>query len=127
MFLSKQAEEFPAQYDRSMWSLATRLTTRFATLARMCLSTIYAPWSGHGKQIAPIGELRAARYTSVDHIRIAKMDGTANEGRDIRIDKNYFPIFLLHDQGWHLSFIRLPRLRAYLKSQNQVVMRRNMV
>lgn len=51
---------------------------------------IYAPYSGHCKQLAPIWEKLAERYADVDDIRIAKMDATKNQARNLKF--NEFPM-----------------------------------
>lgn len=47
------------------------------------LLEIYAPWCGHCKQLAPVYEKLAKRFSKVDSVVIAKMDGTENEHPDV--------------------------------------------
>ncbi|PFH32353.1 protein disulfide isomerase [Besnoitia besnoiti] len=43
------------------------------------LLEIYAPWCGYCKSFEPIYKEFAEKYKDVDHLVVAKMDGTANE------------------------------------------------
>jgi len=47
---------------------------------------IYDPRFGHCKQLAPIWEKLAERYTDMDDIRIAMMDGNKNEARNLKFE-----------------------------------------
>ena len=49
------------------------------------LLEVYAPWCGHCKQLAPIYSKLAKRFSDVDSVVIAKMDGTENEHPDISV------------------------------------------
>lgn len=56
------------------------------------LLEVYAPWCGHCKSLEPIYKKLAKRFAKVDSVVIAKMDGTANEHRDIEVQG--FPTLL---------------------------------
>lgn len=58
---------------------------------------IYAPWCGHCQQLEPIYKELAARFKDIDSVVIAKLDGTANEHKDLTVEG--YPTILFFPAG----------------------------
>eukprot|EP00850_Spirogloea_muscicola_P004077 SM000017S02817 [mRNA] locus=s17:445956:449971:- [translate_table: standard] len=61
------------------------------------LLEVYAPWCGHCQELIPTWLRLAKRFSSVDSVVIAKMDGTTNEHPRISVEG--FPSLLFYAAG----------------------------
>lgn len=63
------------------------------------LLEVYAPWCGHCKQLAPVYKKLGKRFSAIDSVVIAKIDGSVNEHPALSSLIEAFPTILFYPAG----------------------------
>ena len=95
VLVGKNFQEVAMNVEKDV--LGKILTFNITNVDNFRLVEFYAPWCGHCKQLVPIWDELGEKYKDHESIVIAKMDSTANELEEVKVQG--FPTIKLFKKG----------------------------